>query len=70
MAKLPRLNAAQAGGALTSAGFALVRTKGSHRIFMLGNIRVIVPFHANRTLHPKVVKQVLAAIEMAKGRAE
>ncbi len=30
---------------------------------MKGDRRVIVPFHSGRILHPKVVKQVLKAIE-------
>lgn len=48
---------------LLTAGFALARSKGSHRIYIKGSRRVVVPFHAGRTLHPKIVKQVLSAIE-------
>jgi predicted RNA binding protein YcfA (HicA-like mRNA interferase family) len=48
---------------LLLAGFHLVRSKGSHRIYMKDQRRVVVPFHPGRTLHPKVVKQVLKAIE-------
>jgi predicted RNA binding protein YcfA (HicA-like mRNA interferase family) len=29
---------------------------------MKEEIRVVIPFHANRILHPKIVKQVLQAI--------
>lgn len=47
---------------LLKAGFALLRTKGSHRIYAKGSQRVVLPFHAGRTLHPKLVKQVLAAV--------
>lgn len=30
---------------------------------MKGNVRMVLPFHAGRSLHPKIVKQVLEAIE-------
>jgi len=32
---------------------------------MKGKIRVVVPFHTGKILHPKIVKQVLTAIEEA-----
>jgi predicted RNA binding protein YcfA (HicA-like mRNA interferase family) len=48
---------------LLKAGYTLVRSKGSHRIYMKGSVRVVVPFHAARSLHPKIVKDVLTAIE-------
>ncbi|HEX7345077.1 MAG TPA: type II toxin-antitoxin system HicA family toxin [bacterium] len=63
MPKLPQLTAQQAEKMLLLAGFHLVRSKGSHRIYMKDQRRVVVPFHPGRTLHPKVVKQVLKAIE-------
>lgn len=63
MAKLPRLTAQEAERLLLKAGFEMVRSKGSHRIYMKGNRRIIVPFHAGRILHPKVVKQVIKSIE-------
>ena len=47
------------------AGFELIRSKGSHRIYLKEKRRVIVPFHSGRILHPKIVKQVLKAIEDA-----
>jgi predicted RNA binding protein YcfA (HicA-like mRNA interferase family) len=46
---------------LLQAGFRLVRSKGSHRIYMRGTTRTVVPFHAGQTLHPKIVKQVVEA---------
>ena len=48
-----------------NAGFAWVRTTGSHRIYMKQNIRMVLPFHAGKSLHPKIAKQVLEAIEEA-----
>ena len=66
MPKLPRWTAAEAEKALLDAGFALVRSKGSHRIYLKGARRVVVPFHSGVILHPKIVKQVLEAIEEAR----
>jgi predicted RNA binding protein YcfA (HicA-like mRNA interferase family) len=55
------LTAREAERLLLSAGFAFTRSKGSHRIYMRGNERVVLPFHTGRDLHPKIVKQVLYA---------
>ena len=63
MPRLPRWNAAEAEAALLQAGFARLRSKGSHRIYGKGIRRVVVPFHSIQTLHPKIIKQVLEAIE-------
>jgi predicted RNA binding protein YcfA (HicA-like mRNA interferase family) len=61
--KLPRWKAAEAEAALLQAGFVLLRSKGSHRIYQRGTERFVIPFHGSKTLHPKIVKQVLDAIE-------
>jgi predicted RNA binding protein YcfA (HicA-like mRNA interferase family) len=63
MPKVPRWTAADAERALLAAGFVLLRSKGSHRIYAKGSSRVVIPFHAGVVLHPKIVKQVLDAIE-------
>jgi predicted RNA binding protein YcfA (HicA-like mRNA interferase family) len=60
--KLPRWNAEEAEAALLKADFALIRSKGSHRIYKRDADRVVIPFHGSKTLHPKIVKQVLEAI--------
>ncbi len=44
-------------------------SKGSHRIYQKGEVRVVVPFHSGATLHPKIVKQVLEIVEGA-GKAD
>lgn len=62
MPKAPRLTAQDAETMLLKAGFELIRSKGSHRIYIRETTRIIIPYHAGRTLHPKVVKQVLKAI--------
>jgi predicted RNA binding protein YcfA (HicA-like mRNA interferase family) len=63
MPKLPRLTAEEAEALLLKAGFGWLRSKGSHRIYARSGRRVVVPFHGNATLHPKIVRQVLDAIE-------
>lgn len=56
MAKLPRLTAKEAEDILLRAGFALTRSKGSHRIYFKDNVRVVIPFHSKNVLHPKIVE--------------
>ena len=63
MPKLPRLTAAEAEDMILRSGFRLERSKGSHRIYMKAKQRIIIPFHPGRTLHPKIVNQVLKAIK-------
>jgi predicted RNA binding protein YcfA (HicA-like mRNA interferase family) len=63
MPKLPRLTAAEAEVLLLKSGFVWLRSKGGHRIYLSGSRRVVIPFHGSATLHPKIVRQVLDAIE-------
>lgn len=63
MPRLPRLTAQDAENLLINAEFEMMRSKGSHRIYIKGDIRVVIPFHAGKVLHPKIVKQVFKAIE-------
>ncbi len=63
MPKQPRMGAAEAETLLLQAGFQHLRTRGSHRIYIKSGVRIVVPYHAGRDLHPKIVRQVLAAIE-------
>ena len=63
MPKSPRLTAAEAGKMLLKSGYKLLRTKGSHRIYAKEEKRIIIPFHKGKTLHPKIVKQVLKAVD-------
>lgn len=63
MPKLPRWNAAEAEAELLKAGFHWLRSKGSHRIFARASERVVIPFHGSQPLHPKIVKQVIEALE-------
>jgi predicted RNA binding protein YcfA (HicA-like mRNA interferase family) len=63
--KAPRLTAQEAEKLLLDADFTLIRTNGSHRIYFKNGIRVVVPFHSGKILHPKIVRQVLDAINPA-----
>lgn len=36
--------------------------KGSHRIYQKDSKWVVLPYHAGKSLHPKIVKEVLEAI--------
>jgi predicted RNA binding protein YcfA (HicA-like mRNA interferase family) len=57
------LTAREAETLLLMAGFVLVRTKGSHHIYRKDNQRIVIPFHAGKNLHPKIVKEVYLAIQ-------
>lgn len=65
MSELPRVNAKEILAVLSKAGFAQVRQSGSHKILRntIGK-RVTVPFHGNKTLHPKVLKSILIDAEL------
>lgn len=65
MAKYPRLTAEEAESILLRNGFELIRSRGSHRIYIKSKIRVVIPFHSKEILHPKIIKQVYQAIENA-----
>jgi len=60
--KLPRLTAVEAEKLLLQAGFKLIRSKGSHRIYMKEDKRFVLPFHSGKILHPKIVKQLFEII--------
>ena len=64
MPKLPRLTPQEAEELLLKAGFKLIRTKGSHRIYIKDNKRQVLPFHSSKILHPKIVKQIFKVIEL------
>jgi predicted RNA binding protein YcfA (HicA-like mRNA interferase family) len=63
--KLPRLTPAEAEKLLLRNRFQHLRSKGSHRIYFKNGVRMVIPFHAGTTLHPKIVKQLERAIEKA-----
>lgn len=58
--RLPRITAGEAQRVLEHHGFQVVRQRGSHRILRdpQGH-RVILPYHADRTLHPSIVEAII-----------
>jgi predicted RNA binding protein YcfA (HicA-like mRNA interferase family) len=62
--KLPIMDAKEAERLLLAFGFLLHRTKGSHRIYFKEKKRIVIPFHAGKSLHPKIVKEVLEVVEL------
>jgi predicted RNA binding protein YcfA (HicA-like mRNA interferase family) len=62
--KLPRLTAKEAEKLILEAGFIQIRSKGSHRIYRRENVRVVIPFHSGKVLHPKIMQQVIEAINI------
>ncbi len=66
MLELPKLTAKEAEKLLLQNGFALDRQKGSHKIYRKNAHRMVLPHHAGKILHPKIVKQVFEIIENAR----
>lgn len=65
MTKLPRLTAKEIIKLLEKRNFILVRQSGSHMIYRnKQGIRVTVPFHASKILHPKIIKQILDDLKL------
>ena len=58
------MDAKEAERLLLAFGFFLFRTKGSHRIYFKEKKRIVIPFHAGKSLHPKIVKEVLEAVDL------
>jgi predicted RNA binding protein YcfA (HicA-like mRNA interferase family) len=57
--KLPRVPAKKIIALLEKKGFVLVRQSGSHKIYKNNSgIRVTVPDHAGKILHPKILSQI------------
>lgn len=51
---------------LLKADFKLTRSKGSHRIYIKENKRIATSLHTDKTLHPKIVKQILRNVKTDK----
>ncbi len=63
--KLPRVTAGKMIRILKKKGFQAVRQSGSHLILRNEKgIRVTVPIHAGRILHPKIVKSIMRDAEL------
>jgi predicted RNA binding protein YcfA (HicA-like mRNA interferase family) len=71
MPRLPRLTSRQIIVVLERVGFSLARQSGSHMIFKnAGGKRVTVPFHAAKTLHPKILKSILRDADLSVAQLE
>lgn len=58
MTRLPVLKPKEVIAALERAGFIFGRQKGSHRIYLKGNLGVTVSYH-NKDLKPKTLKHII-----------
>lgn len=65
MPEYPRITAKEAEEMLFSYGFVIDRQKGSHRIYVKNNFRMVLSHHGGKILHPKIVKQVFETIEQS-----
>lgn len=50
---------------LEERGFVFVRQKGSHRLYIKGDLRVTVPYH-NKDLKPGTLRDILKQAEINK----
>jgi predicted RNA binding protein YcfA (HicA-like mRNA interferase family) len=63
MPEYPKLTAKEAEKLLLLSGFIIDRQKGSHRIYIKGIYRMVLPHHASEILHPKIIKQLFELID-------
>lgn len=69
--KLPRLTAKDAIKLIEKKGFVLLRQSGGHRIYRNEKgIRITVPFHSGKILHPKIIKSIIRDAELTEGDLE
>jgi len=61
----PRLTAKEAENYLLRAGFDLARQKGSHRIYRKGSLRMALPWHTGKILHPKIINELFEVLSEA-----
>lgn len=63
--KTLRFNARQIIKLIEAKGFSLSRQSGSHMIFYnKKGVRVTIPNHASKIIHPKIVKNILRDVEI------
>jgi predicted RNA binding protein YcfA (HicA-like mRNA interferase family) len=66
LSKDPRLNAAEAEKLLIDNGFNLIRTKGSHRIYVQGDKRIVMPFYEQKFCTSKLLNKFLTLLSKIK----
>ncbi len=60
MTKIPRITSKELIKAVSRMGFEFQRQTGSHKIFKNADgIRITIPDHAGKIIHPKIVKTIL-----------
>ena len=65
MPRLPRLRGREVIAALQRAGFAILRSKGSHHFMQHPDgRRTVVPVHAGETIGPGLLGKILRDTEM------
>lgn len=62
MPKLPSLSVKEALSLIETNGFIFSRQSGSHAQYYKDGVRITIPIHNNRNLHPKIIKQILKGI--------
>ena len=63
--KLPRVGADKVVRVLEKKGFRLARQSGSHKVFRNdAGVRVTVPFHTGKSIHPKILKSIMRDAEL------
>jgi predicted RNA binding protein YcfA (HicA-like mRNA interferase family) len=63
--RLPRRTAVEVRRAIEKKGFRLARQSGSHQVFRNdAGVRITLPAHAGKTLHPKILKRILADADL------
>jgi predicted RNA binding protein YcfA (HicA-like mRNA interferase family) len=67
MSRARRVTGRQALKALQRAGFAVIRTKGSHHFLRHADGRsTVIPIHSGETLGPGLLGQILKDVEIEK----
>jgi len=63
--KTPRVTADKLIRLVERRGFRMVRQSGSHKIYRNdAGKRITIPHHSKKTLHPKLVNQILKDLEI------
>lgn len=57
--KLPRVSADKVVKVLEKIDFILVRQSGSHKIYKKDAVVVVVPYHSQKIIHPRILKNIL-----------
>lgn len=58
MPRLPALKPRQVARVLQGAGFSFVRQRGSHRIYVKGNLGITIPWH-NKDLRKGTLRHII-----------